>query len=190
MALTHSQPYWARDLLRKADEPQEDDALKAAEAADLSRLNGSVRNSAELKQRLRAGEGGMVVDSALAGSYPGVLEDIKLLISTRAVRHVRPLQEKSRAARKSSTVPEDGLLLTGPQEYPMGEVLFHRFEPEVEAIKVDDDIREAFHATDRLQQGSVAARLAPKSEAEGPRKRVRRAPQKPRKVQNDHMNNG
>ncbi|CAE7611763.1 unnamed protein product [Symbiodinium natans] len=66
------------------------------------------------------------------------------------------------------------------RKHPLGDVLFSCFEPEVEALRVDDDLREAFHATRRPTQGDVAARITAKAEA--PAKRARRAPQKPRKA--------
>ncbi|CAJ1425038.1 unnamed protein product [Effrenium voratum] len=144
------------------------------------RLSFSVKCAADLLHLVRGGDGsGLLVDEALCASYPGAVEDIKQLISSKAVRSVRP-QRDEKPRRKAEAIAEVA------DTFPLGEVLFSRFEADVEALKVDDDIREAFHATGRPAQGDVAARIAPKAEP-APTKRQRRAPQKPRKVQNVHM---
>eukprot|EP00931_Biecheleriopsis_adriatica_P051934 TRINITY_DN30166_c0_g1_i1.p1 TRINITY_DN30166_c0_g1~~TRINITY_DN30166_c0_g1_i1.p1 ORF type:complete len:199 (-),score=44.02 TRINITY_DN30166_c0_g1_i1:122-694(-) len=184
-----NQPYWARDLLRNEADVEEDEDIKDLE--EQSRLHTTARSSEDLIHKLRLGEGsGLLVDEALARSWPRALSDIKQLISTSAVRHVQPQLEVAARTRGAKAAAEKAAAVAS-LEHPLGLVLYPCFEPEVEALKVDADICEAFHAVSRPQQGSVGARIMPKQvEAEGPKKRARRAPQKPRKVQNAHMSSG
>ncbi|CAK9022195.1 unnamed protein product [Durusdinium trenchii] len=187
-----NQPSWARSLLRQ-DTKEEDEELVAYQInANLSlcfateddpatRLNSfSVRSKADLLHLVHGGDGcGVLVDDALCASYAGAAEDVKQLISSKAVRSVRPQREEKLRRRKSAEVlPED--------TYPVGEVLFSRFEPEVEALKTDEDIRQAFHATARPAQGDVTVRLPAPVEGQEEQKGLKRQ-QKVRKVQNVHM---
>ncbi|CAK9022194.1 unnamed protein product [Durusdinium trenchii] len=170
-----NQPSWARSLLRQdtKEEDEEDDPA--------TRLNSfSVRSKADLLHLVHGGDGcGVLVDDALCASYAGAAEDVKQLISSKAVRSVRPQREEKLRRRKSAEVlPED--------TYPVGEVLFSRFEPEVEALKTDEDIRQAFHATARPAQGDVTVRLPAPVEGQEEQKGLKRQ-QKVRKVQNVHM---
>eukprot|EP00439_Symbiodinium_sp_Y106_P059063 s1630_g8.t1 len=149
----------------------------------------SVKSSADLLHLLRAGDGsGIVVDEELAQCYPGVLDDIQSLVSSKAIRSVRPQKEEKsrRPTRRSSASVIATQAAATAERHLLGDVLFSCFEPEVEALQVDADLREAFHATRRPTQGDVAARIAVKAQ-EAPTKRARRASQKPRKVQNAHI---
>mmetsp|Transcript_38703 Transcript_38703/g.90874 ORF Transcript_38703/g.90874 Transcript_38703/m.90874 type:complete len:197 (-) Transcript_38703:36-626(-) len=178
------QPSWARHLLRQ-EGPGTDDN----EDAGHWRSPLSVKSSADLLHLLRAGDGsGIVVDEELAQCYPGVLDDIQSLVSSKAIRSVRPQKEEKsrRPTRRSSASVIATQAAATAERHLLGDVLFSCFEPEVEALQVDADLREAFHATRRPTQGDVAARIAVKAQ-EAPTKRARRASQKPRKVQNAHM---
>ncbi|CAL1170196.1 unnamed protein product, partial [Cladocopium goreaui] len=119
----HSQPSWAKDLLRQAAKDDED-----AEDVGAERLHTfSVRSKADVLHLVHGGDGcGLLVDDALCLSYAGAAEDIKQLISSKAVRSVRPQREEKLRRRKSAEVQP-----TEDTQYPMGEVLFSRFEPDV-----------------------------------------------------------
>merc|ERR1712150_345125 len=97
------------------------------------------------------------------------------LINEGLVRHVRRQVEHNKNIENNI------------ENFPSGAVLYQRFEPEVEAVHADDDIRDAFHAINRQQLGSIGSRIAAKTE-EGPKKRARRAMVvRPQNFKNQHM---
>eukprot|EP00913_Durusdinium_trenchii_P028254 g26485.t1 len=97
-----NQPSWARSLLRQ-DTKEEDEELEDDPA---TRLNSfSVRSKADLLHLVHGGDGcGVLVDDALCASYAGAAEDVKQLISSKAVRSVRPQREEKLRRRKSAEV--------------------------------------------------------------------------------------
>ncbi|CAE8740552.1 unnamed protein product [Polarella glacialis] len=189
-ASLENQPYWAKNLL-KVEEEADDEDVKAAEDASKLRRLGKIRNRSDLLNLIRGGEGsGVLVDDVLAQSYPDALQEIATLIRDGVVRHVQPVAEPATRSRRGANAAQAAAAAAPsvPSEFPGGVVLFPRFEPEVEALKVDEDILQAFHSVGRLQQGDVGARIAPKQDV-GPKKRQRRV-MAPRKVQNVHMAEG
>uniref|UniRef100_A0A7S1A1X1 Uncharacterized protein n=1 Tax=Noctiluca scintillans TaxID=2966 RepID=A0A7S1A1X1_NOCSC len=168
------QPRWAQRLLEnetttsvETDEPGVRQAPKVRSRADLLELIG------------RGGGGGLVVDTALLDSYPEAKRDVEALVKDEKVRHVAQALDffdgKGGSKRRRICA-----------EFPMGIVLFQRLEPEIEALRPDEDIREAYHAAARLKKGDVRTRVvAPKAEAA----KAKRAPsnRKIKKMQNEHM---
>eukprot|EP00933_Yihiella_yeosuensis_P034826 TRINITY_DN28302_c0_g1_i1.p1 TRINITY_DN28302_c0_g1~~TRINITY_DN28302_c0_g1_i1.p1 ORF type:complete len:200 (-),score=26.73 TRINITY_DN28302_c0_g1_i1:66-665(-) len=196
MANLENQPFWAKKLL-KTEEEQDDEADNAASAEMFKRASASIRDQNDLLNLVRGGEGcGILISRALSESYSTALQDIHKLLRTNSVRSVHAEPKEERYNRKwqrgrsssSSALPDPPI--EEPQEYPFGEVMFPRFEPEVEAILVDDDVRQAFHSTLPPQQGDVATRLAPQKQETGPKKKRTRTSKLPRKVSNVHMYEG
>lgn len=262
-----SQPFWAQALLRKKPEEPEVEDVRGVQST------GPVASRADLTRLVHQGDGGgLVVDDALAGAYPGCCRDVAGLVSEGAVRHVLRQAERQAFFRRPSAEMElrsqhpavhrlraaafiaggvswldllgrydrtgSGLgladfvaavrgrgrltaqvlsnedlrtvfglfspdlsgramarelvmLLEDDEQcpFPQGLVLFPRFEREAEAMRVDGDVRDAFHTVQPLHAGDSGAKVAPKQEA-GPKQPTRRASNRKRKLQNTHMLSG
>lgn len=70
--------------------------------------------------------------------------------------------------------------------FPQNLTLFPRFEREAEVVRLDEDVREAFHAVPPVNAGDSGAKIARKQEA-APKQPVRRTSNRKRKFQNTHM---
>mmetsp|Transcript_103206 Transcript_103206/g.291429 ORF Transcript_103206/g.291429 Transcript_103206/m.291429 type:complete len:191 (+) Transcript_103206:79-651(+) len=175
-----NQPRWARKLI--AGTATVDIGSKGA---------GGIRPLAPIQSREdiltllgQGGGAGLVVDEAIVAAYPNAARDVMDLIQSGMVRHVKIDRRLSTVsgnvgAGKEKSTPE--------AEAVLGVVLFVRFEPEVEALRVEDDIREAYHAAPRPQAGDVRPVLLPPPPEPGPKKRARRASTSSKKTKNVHM---
>jgi len=76
-----------------------------------------------------------------------------------------------------------------PDNFPVGNVLFARFEPEAEVLKLDHDLRAAFHDVRAVHAGDSGATVAPM--VPKPANKVRRTSTRKRKnFVNSHMGAG
>merc|ERR1712232_1094762 len=125
-------PAWARKLLRQSAAADRE----ADGAADAGvRPMGTIHGRADIMRLVHQGDGrGVVVDKALIEAYAGALQDIKSLISDGHVRHVtQQIEIQPRRDRGPLVQVERG-------EFPLGLVLYPRFEPQIEAKVADQDI--------------------------------------------------
>mmetsp|Transcript_27720 Transcript_27720/g.75170 ORF Transcript_27720/g.75170 Transcript_27720/m.75170 type:complete len:285 (-) Transcript_27720:66-920(-) len=70
--------------------------------------------------------------------------------------------------------------------FPQNMALFPRLEREAELVRIDDDVREAFHAVPPVNPADLGIKITPKQEA-APKAQVRRTCNRKRKFQNTHM---
>lgn len=163
------QPRWARALLRpQASEPDLDVSTITG-----YRPAGQLRSRADIVQSVHLSRGGgLLVDEDFIRCYPEARRDVESLINEGTVRHVRRLLEDTVVSRAS--------------DWPIGTVLYPRFDAEAEGMKVDLDICEAYHSIDPPQILDSGARIAPRLD-EAPQKRPRRVSQRSSRVQNTHM---
>mmetsp|Transcript_40557 Transcript_40557/g.91043 ORF Transcript_40557/g.91043 Transcript_40557/m.91043 type:complete len:177 (+) Transcript_40557:32-562(+) len=169
IALEH-QPQWAQQQLKRVNtDPDEVEGSQPARPAI------TICSGMQLLELV--GQGGLVVTDELLSAYPEVSFDIKHFIKQGKLRHIRPDEDVPRRGSSQQTKTA--------AESLRGIVLFPRLEDEVEAIKVDEDLRAAYHSTPRP---AVAESNMSLQRPEAPKKRARRTRlSKPPSMQNSHM---
>eukprot|EP00927_Polykrikos_kofoidii_P048901 TRINITY_DN43070_c0_g1_i1.p1 TRINITY_DN43070_c0_g1~~TRINITY_DN43070_c0_g1_i1.p1 ORF type:complete len:192 (-),score=20.02 TRINITY_DN43070_c0_g1_i1:125-700(-) len=175
------QPHWARQMLGKEEIVDGPDFSKSG-----LRPETAIRSRADLLTSLgQSGGGGLVLDQAILEAYPGATVDIEELVRSGTVRFVA-CKGRHRGLRKGRG--KGNPVVNGEVSDLLDGVIFAVFEPEVEALRVDGDVRDAYHAAPRPQAGDVRMVLGPVPEDnKAARKRQRRNVSR-KIVQNSHMN--
>mmetsp|Transcript_9719 Transcript_9719/g.17090 ORF Transcript_9719/g.17090 Transcript_9719/m.17090 type:complete len:197 (+) Transcript_9719:103-693(+) len=172
-------PMWARKMMQEHEQAVEEEKQKLEAAEDEARVKDSVgrakvRNRMDILAMLsRSGDEGITVNEALLKAYEQARHDIEALVDSGLVRHIQRIEDSPKEAVEN--------------DFPLGIRIFPLFEPDVEAIGVDNDIRELYHSMNRLEAGSVSARVLPQAKEESAKKtRTTRSNHK-RAIQNRHM---
>mmetsp|Transcript_155419 Transcript_155419/g.290052 ORF Transcript_155419/g.290052 Transcript_155419/m.290052 type:complete len:197 (-) Transcript_155419:31-621(-) len=172
-------PIWARKMMQEHEQAVEEEKQKLEAAEDEARVKDSVgrakvRNRMDILAMLsRSGDEGITVNEALLKAYEQARHDIEALVDSGLVRHIQRIEDSPKEAVEN--------------DFPLGIRIFPLFEPDVEAIGVDNDIRELYHSMNRLEAGSVSARVLPQAKEESAKKtRTTRSNHK-RAIQNRHM---
>mmetsp|Transcript_45810 Transcript_45810/g.88141 ORF Transcript_45810/g.88141 Transcript_45810/m.88141 type:complete len:271 (-) Transcript_45810:174-986(-) len=93
-----NQPYYLRRLLDKEKKTEQPDVLEEASGVQPTR---PLKNRADLLGLVNESQGrGVIIDEAIADSYPTARKDIASLISERVVRHIRKHSENTVLLRK------------------------------------------------------------------------------------------